>query len=281
MGGMPAVRIGGPPAINDLYYWIMEMSWPAFVGLATAVFLLLNTIFGLLYAAIPGSIANAAPGSLIDGFFFSVDTLATVGYGQMYPASTLGHGLAVVEILVGLFFSATITGLIFARFARPRVAVMFSKVAVLGRFGDRRALMVRVAALRSHPLADATAQLSWLRIEHPDGGKPFRSLIELPLLKSRNPLLALAWTLIHIVESDEDEILKALHGNDRFMLTVTVSATDTLLDNPTQASARYDRHQIRIGHQFVDMISDEDGAMQVDVGLLHHTIEDHFAERAD
>lgn len=93
------------------------------------------------------------------------------------------------------------------------------------------------------------------------------------MLRHRNPLLALAWTLIHIIESDEDEMVRALQGNDRFMLTVSVTATDTLLDNPTQASARYDRQDVRMDHQFVDIISDVDGAMHVDVSRLHDTLE--------
>ncbi|MFX8110591.1 ion channel, partial [Acinetobacter baumannii] len=83
--------------------------------LSAALFVVINLAFGLLYAALPGAIANATPGSIADGFFFSVDTLGTVGYGAMYPASRIGHLIAATEILTGMFVSATMTGLIFAR----------------------------------------------------------------------------------------------------------------------------------------------------------------------
>src|SRR6266481_4233294 len=98
--------------LGDPYYWLMEVRWPVFVGTVVLVFVLINLIFGAFYALIPGTVANALPHSLSDGFFFSVDTLATVGYGNMYPESRLGHAVASAEILLGLFFMATVTGLI-------------------------------------------------------------------------------------------------------------------------------------------------------------------------
>ena len=158
MGGFAAVKTGAPSPWADLYYWVMEMSWPWFIALTAAIFFALNLLFGTVYALLPGSIANAVPGSVLDGFFFSVDTLGTVGYGVMAPATRVGHAIASVEILTGLFFSATMTGLIFARFARPRESLIFSDVAVIGRYLGKRALMIRVASKRSRPLADATAQ---------------------------------------------------------------------------------------------------------------------------
>lgn len=264
-----AMKIGAPSPFADLYYWVMEMSWPVFIGLTSAMFFAINLLFGLLYAVLPGAIANAQPGSIADGFFFSVDTLGTVGYGAMYPASRVGHAIASVEILVGLFFSATMTGLIFARFARPRNALAFSNVAVIGRYEGKRALMVRLASIRSRPLADATAQMSWLeRVDLPDG-RTFRRLTELPLVRNRNPLLALAWTLVHVIDDDDAPVLKALAGTDRFMLSVSVGGMDTLLASPSQNAVRYTRDDIRVDHEFVDIIVEQQGTMHLDLLGLH------------
>ena len=146
--GTPAIKLGAPSPLGDLYYWVMEMRWPVFIGLAALLFVAINLMFGLLYAALPGSVAGAEPGSIADGFFFSVDTLGTVGYGVMAPGNRIGHAIAALEILTGLFFSATMTGLVFARFARPRQSLEFSNVAVIGRYAGQRALMVRVASDR-------------------------------------------------------------------------------------------------------------------------------------
>lgn len=156
--------------LKDPYYWLMQIRWPAFVGAVVTVFLLINLAFGAAYALLPGAIANVKPGSFADGFFFSIDTLATVGYGNMFPATHLGNAIASGEILIGLFFMATVTGLIFARFSRPKKGVVFSRLAVIGRHEGKRALMVRAVWTRPYPLLDATAQLSWLDVvTHAEG----------------------------------------------------------------------------------------------------------------
>ena len=271
MGGFPAVKIGAPARLADPYYWVMEMGWPAFVGLVSLAFAGINLLFGCIYAALPGAIANAQPHALSDGVFFSVDTLATVGYGSMFPQTHLGHAVASFEILVGLFFTATVTGLIFARFARPRESLLFSEVAVIGRYEGRRALMVRLASVRSRPLADAVAQMSWLQTVPQPDGRSFRRLSPLPLVSNTNPLLGLAWTLIHLLE-DDSPVLAALAGTERFVLSATVSGIDTLLASTSQGGRRYAREEVRVDHEFADAMKEIDGTMHLDLALLHDTV---------
>jgi inward rectifier potassium channel len=269
-GGTPAIKIGAPSPLADLYYWVMEMSWPMFIGLTALLFVVINLAFGSLYTLLPGTVAGAERGSIADGFFFSVDTLGTVGYGVMAPGNRIGHAIAAIEILTGLFFSATMTGLIFARFARPRQSLEFSRVAVIGRYAGQKALMVRVASTRSHPLADATGQMSFLQSVHMPDGRNFRSLVTLPLVREVNPLLGLSWTLVHLLE-DDSPVLAALASEDRFVLVVTIGGIDTLLASPSQGGMRYDREQIRVDHEFIDVIGDEAGMIRLDMTLLHET----------
>ena len=271
LGGFPAIKIGAPSPLADLYYWVMEMNWPTFAGLVSVLFLFTNIAFGLIYAAMPGQVANAAPYSVIDGFFFSVDTLGTVGYGVMAPATHAAHAVASVEILTGLFFSATMTGFIFARLARPRESLAFSRVAVVGRYEGKRALMVRVASIRSRPLADAQAQMSFLETLHLPDGRTFRSLVTLPLLRDRNPMLGLSWTIVHLME-DDSPVLRSWHSDDNFMLIVSIGGVDTLLASPSQGGNRYDRDHVKVDHEFVDIISNEGGMIRLDMRLLHDTV---------
>jgi inward rectifier potassium channel len=252
----------------DPYYWLMEIRWPAFFGTVVLTFLLLNLLFGILYVVIPGSLANAERGSLTDAFFFSVDTLATVGYGNMYPASRMGHAIASIEILLGLFFAATVTGLIFARFSRPRKGLLFSRYAVIGRYEGQTALIVRVAWTRSYPLIDATAQLSWLETAQMIDGKRFRRLRELELVRSHNPMVGLGWTLIHILPEDSN-MLVALESSERVMLTASVSGTDMLLAAPSLTLQRYGRAEIRTDHEFLEMISEDERGLRLDLTRLH------------
>jgi inward rectifier potassium channel len=267
MGGFRAVKTGAPSVFADLYYTTMEMRWPAFVGAVAAIFLAVNLLFALIYLALPGSVANVAPGSLADRFFFSVETLGTVGYGEMAPATRAGHVVAAVEILTGLFFSATVTGLIFARFARPRDSFVFSRVAVLGELDGRRTLMLRLASTRARPMMDVVAQIAWLeRVDLPDG-RVFRRLTELPLVRARNPMMALSWTLSHAIE-DGSPMLAALDGEGEFRLTVTVSGLDTLLATQAIGGCSYRRDQILIDHEFADAVSEEGGLFHLDLRKL-------------
>jgi len=267
MGSTRAVKIGAPGITNDLYYWAMEMGWPAFAALVAVVFIAINFLFGLIYTVFPGTVSNAEPGSFLDGFFFSVETLATVGYGNMAPATHLGHAIASIEIMTGLFFSATVTGLIFARFARPRDNMLFSAVAVIGDYHDKRALMVRLAPMHARPLANVTAQMSMLqRTKLPDG-REFAGLMELPLLRAQNPMLNLSWTLIHLID-DTSPVLAALASEQPFLLAVTVNGSDTLLARQTLGGRSYQRDDVLLDHHFVDVITNRDGTLHLDVSRL-------------
>ena len=267
MGNSSAIKIGAPGFENDLFYWTMEMGWLAFIALVAAVFIAINLVFGLIYASSAGMIANAAPGSFLDGFFFSIETLATVGYGNMSPSSHFGHSIASIEILIGLFFSATVTGLVFARFARPRESMIFSKIAVIGDYEDKRALMVRFAPMHARPLAAATAQMSILSRTVLPNGKEFAGLLELTLLRSQNPMLNLSWTLIHLLD-EESPVLAAFESDRPFLLVVTVGALDTLLARQSFGGRSYQREDILMDHHFVDVITNRDGSLHLDVSRL-------------
>src|SRR6202011_1893282 len=106
---------------RDTYHLILTLSWPGFAGLVFGIYLLINLVFAGLYMLNAHAVAEMRPGSFFDAFFFSVETLATVGYGHMYPESFYGHVITMLEIMVGMFGLAVITGLIFVRFARPTI----------------------------------------------------------------------------------------------------------------------------------------------------------------
>jgi inward rectifier potassium channel len=116
---------------SDLYHHSMTVPWPVFFGFAAALFVAINAVFGLLYSLGHEPIANAAGNGPLAYFYFSVETLATVGYGDMHPQSNYGHLVATIEIFTGMCFLAVMTGLIFARFSRPRARFIFANNAVI------------------------------------------------------------------------------------------------------------------------------------------------------
>lgn len=272
LGGFRAVKHGAPWGPGDIYYRLMEMSWAAFIAAIAAVFLLINLGFGAVYAAMPGAIEHMAAGSLAEGFFFSVETYGTVGYGNMAPATHAGHAVAVAEIMIGLFMTATITGLIFARFARPTDSLIFSNQVVINHVRDQRAIMLRVAGTRSHALADANAQLGILETITLPTGRVYRRFADLPLLNPHNAMMGLAWTLVHII--DDDSRLKPILDDPAadLRLMVTVGGLDTLLSNQTFGSRNYTRDDLRHDEEFVDIFDNHgDGSVHVDLTRFHET----------
>jgi inward rectifier potassium channel len=249
----------------------MELSWPAFIAAACLVFITTNLAFGALYTALPGSLLNATRGSFLDGFFFSVETLATVGYGDMAPATYTAHSIATVEIMCGLLLLATVTGLTFARFSRPRTSILFSNVAILGEYDDREALIVRIASPRAQPIAEVTAQMALVeRVERKDGHVS-RRVIDLPLVHHTFAMLTMTWTIAHILDP-EGPLRSALREGDDVRILVTVSGLDTMLASPTFGGRFYQRREILLDHDFVDMIDEvEDGSFEVDLSKLHLT----------
>ena len=140
---------------RDIYHFILTLSWPEFAGVVLGIYVLINLCFATLYLLGGRCIAELAPGSFSDAFFFSVETLATVGYGHAYPDTLYGHCIVTLEIMVGLFGLAVMTGLIFVRFSRPTAQIKFSNVAVVAPFDGFPTLMIRLANLRLNHLFDA------------------------------------------------------------------------------------------------------------------------------
>jgi len=270
-GGLNAVKHGAPWGPGDIYYELMEMRWRTFNAVVCLAFIVVNLLFGTVYALLPGAIDNLPPHSLFYGFFFSVETIATVGYGNMAPHTVVGHGVAVIEILTGLFMTATLTGLIFQRFARPRDGLMFSDSIVVVDTGERRLAMIRLARTRARPLADVTVKIGLLETVTLPTGREYRRSLDLPLVNDRNAVMLLAWTVIHVLD-DASPLTKIIDAASPLRLTVTVRGLDTLLSNQVFASKIYFRDDIRIDHEFVDIFSyHDDGSIHLDLTRLHES----------
>jgi inward rectifier potassium channel len=131
--------------MRDPYHLAVALTWPQFLATLLAIYLLVNVVFATLFWLVPGSVANARPHNFGDVFFFSIETLATVGYGEMYPATLYGHIIAAAEIVGGLGFTAIVTGLTFVRFSRPRAKLLFASNPVVAVHNGKPTLMLRVA----------------------------------------------------------------------------------------------------------------------------------------
>jgi inward rectifier potassium channel len=255
--------------IRDLYHWTLMLSWPQFAALILTLYVAINFIFSLFYYLVRPCIAGAD--SFADAFFFSVETLATVGYGHFYPDSLYGHFVATAEIMVGMFGMAVITGLIFIRFSRPTARLVFSRNLVVGPFDGRPALMMRVANLRHHAMAEAEFRLMFIRNELVKEGEQMRRFYPLALQFDRLITFPVALTIRHII--DEKSPLFGLTPEDLKKCDARVLASivciDTVIPAPVQSQQDYMWHDIHFGMRFVEIYTDiDDHSMAVDYGRL-------------
>src|SRR5205807_2272183 len=155
---------------GDLYHFMLRISWCSFLLGGMALYITANAGFALLYLLQPGAIGNARPGSFADAFFFSVQTIGTIGYGQLVPATLYANLLVTVETASGLMFLALATGLVFARFSRPTARLLFSRVAVIGPHNGKPTLALRLANQRRNQILQAGSPQRWCATSGPRKG---------------------------------------------------------------------------------------------------------------
>src|ERR1700722_10297874 len=192
---------------TDFYHNAMTVTWPGFFGSLAAIFVLFNLLFAQIFYLGDAPIANAKPGSFSDLFFFSVETTSTVGYGDMHPQTMYGHAVATVENFFGLVSLAVMTGLVFARFSRPRARLIFANNPVIAMHNGAQTLMMRVGNARNNFISDASAKLWIIRATSSSEGRRSVTFLPMRLDRSENPVFALSWTLFHTIDADSP-----LHG---------------------------------------------------------------------
>ena len=257
---------------TDLYHRAMTVYWPVFFGTAAAIFVFLNTVFAFLYWLGNEPIANVAKNDPLGFFYFSVETLATVGYGDMHPQTHYGHFIATMEIFTGMSFLAVMTGLIFARFSRPRARFIFADHPVVTVHQGQPTLMIRIANERNNTISQAQARLWLLRMETTAEGVGYRRYYELLLDRREHPMLMLTWSIFHTI--DETSPLYRMTPADLAAadgaLTLNVSGVD---DNSAQylyARKLYNHEDIRWNYRYRDITNiSKEGRLVIDYGAFH------------
>ena len=243
--------------LRDPYHLAVTLTWPQFLAALFVLYLSVNIVFATLFWLVPGSVANARLGSFADAFFFSIETLATVGYGEMYPATGYGRLVAGSEIVCGLAFTAILTGLTFVRFSRPRAKFIFAANPVVAMHKGEPTLMVRIGNGRATGLADARAQLNVLLNEITADGNVLHRAQELRLERAHIPIFPLFWTLMHVLDERSP-----LHGYDAARAIKASAQVFVLLEahDPTVATTvheirNYAAQDIRFGMRYQDAVT--------------------------
>lgn len=259
---------------RDAYQWLLALSWSRFSLLVALVYISLNALFAGLYTFDENCIANMPPGSFVHAFFFSVQTLATVGYGNLYPQDIYGNIVSTIEIISGIFLIAVITGLIFVRFSRPTANIVFSRSVVIAPMNGWPTLMLRIGNLHLHSMVEAEFRVLFNRDEPLLEGGDFRFFYNLKLQFDRLATFPAALTIRHVID-ESSPLFGATPESlerDRVTLIASVVGIDPVIPAPVQTHQDYTWRDFRFGERFVEIYTDHgEGKLSVDYGRLHDT----------
>ena len=262
------------PWLRDLYHNLLTLPWPIFLVVLALVYLGLNLFFALLYLLGGDAIANARPWAFSDAFFFSVETLSTIGYGQMSPATLYGNIVMTCEALVGLMLIAVAAGLMFARFSRPTARVLFSKVAVVAPHNGVPTLTLRLANERRNQILEAQVSMTLVRDERTAEGEWMRRFYDLRLARHRSPIFAMTFTVMHTIDQTSPlcNTTPSSLAAESAEIVVTVTGIDEITVQAVHARSSYLAHEVLWDRRFADVFTEtENGRLAIDYRLFHET----------
>lgn len=262
------VQRTGLPWLTSLsiYHSVLTMSWSTFLLIVLLLYFVSNVFFGALYASI-GSDAlvdtSSTPmaNTFMRAFFFSVQTFATIGYGTIHPVGLIPNLLVTIESYYSLLANALITGVVFARFARPTAKFIFSEVAVIAPYRGISGLMFRMVNGRSSQLIEVEAKVMFARFCDEDG-RSVRKFDVLELERRKVAFFPLAWTVVHPIDENSPLYGWTAADLDRTdaEILILMSATDETFAQIVHSRTSYKPDEIRVGYKFGDLYNEmQDG----------------------
>jgi inward rectifier potassium channel len=265
------VRVIGAPRtpLRDFYHALMQLGWPATIGFIAFVYFVVNLVFASAYFECDG-IEHADPHSFLDAFYFSVQTMGTIGYGFMYPKTHFANAVVVVESTASIILTALATGLVFAKFSRPTARLMFSERMTFSPMNGVPTLAFRVGNQRRNRIVEAQLRVSLARTERTLEGKDFYRSTDLKLVRDRLSLTR-SWNVLHVVDETSPlfgatpESLAAAGAE----FNVRVSGLDDTWMQVVHAQYRYPAEQVAFGYRLADILSDSGNLITLDLTKFH------------
>ena len=269
---LATVKIGvSRRPLTDLYHYLLTSPWWVLFLLITVAYLAANAVFAVCYL-LDGGIDNARPGSFRDAYFFSVQTMATIGYGKMTPISAFSNFLVSFEALFGLVAFALATGLMFAKFSQPRARVLFAQKAVVHVRDGKLSLMVRLANERSTGLVEANLRLSMVREEKTLEGESLRRIHTLALTRSTTSVFAFSWTAVHPIDEASPLFGQTAEqfAASKADLVASLVGIEEATGQTVHARHTWSSDEVYFGQRYVDvLVFLPDGRRGVDYSRFH------------
>ena len=257
--------------VVSLYYSLLSLTWPRFILLTSVAYLGINAAFAVAYLLVgPGALEGVlSDRPFLQAYFFSVETISTVGYGNIAPISVWAHVLATMEIMAGLFGIALVAGLVFARFSRPMAEFVFSRNAVVSPYQGKTALMFRTANLRRSQIIELSAKVIFSRFETDKKGQKHRRFYDLDLERRKVTFFPLSWTIVHPIDAqsplhDVDEV--SCHAAEaEFMVLLT--GIDESFSQAVHARTSYISREVVWNARFKSILELTEGETTVSIDV--------------
>jgi inward rectifier potassium channel len=259
--------------LRDFYHGLLRRPWWVTIASISGAFLIANALFAVAFL-VSGGIAHAGERSFLDAFFFSVQTMGTIGYGALYPESAAANVLVVAESITGLTLTALATGLVFAKFSRSTARLIFSREVVISPVDGVPTLMLRVSNQRGNRIVDAQIRAGLVRKEISAEGGTFYRMLDLRLSRERALSLSRSWSVMHPITAGSPLFGQTPESvaADETELSVMVIGLDETSMQPIHASHQYFARQILWGARHADILSEaENGDLILDLEKFHDT----------
>jgi len=272
-GSSQVIPLGLPPGgPGDFYHFMMTSSWPSFFAMLFTAYIITNVVFAFGYWLMIDQLVNVS--TYADAFFFSVQTMASIGYGHSVPIGIMAHALVTVEAFVGMLAVSVGAGLMFARFTRPQAGVMFSERAVITRHDGAPMLMFRLANKRKAHIVEAHVHVVLAFDDYTLEGERLRRLVDLELLRDTSPSFVLSWTVRHSIDESSpffgktDADLEAARAE----ILVVFTGFHESFNQTVHARRAYGADDIRWNHRLVDIFERrDDGRSLLNFSRFHDT----------
>lgn len=187
---------------DNVYFHLVTMPWWRFFLLVFCAYLVTNLFFATMYMVIG---ADQLQGLERGGFwhdyaaayFFSTQTLTTVGYGHISPVGWGANFMASLESFAGLLAFALISGLLYGRFSRPSAKIVFSSNLLVAPYKSNQGLMFRMGNARKSELIETEVRVLLAMNQSDETETVVRRFYPLTLEIDKIAFFSLSWTVVH------------------------------------------------------------------------------------
>ncbi len=254
---------------KDIYFFFIEASWKKTFFILFLAYLLSNLVFAGIYTLIPNSISTENQQTFLDGFFFSIQTMSTIGYGTLSPQGFLANIIVTIESVFGLIGVAVFTGIVFSKIARPHAKILFSDNVLISTFNGERCLSFRIGNVRGNDIVQARITVSALIDEETSEGEKIRRIYDLKLKRNFTPFFNLSWTIFHVIEENSAFNESILNDGSLRAIAITITGHDGTYSNTIYARKTYYPKDIIKDKYFVDILHDTENGLKIDYENFH------------